>query len=263
MSLLNPKLPSLLFSGLLALLVSTASPALAAVLFSFSPISASFAPSGKGSSQAYTLTNTSPDQVLTVELYVMTRELGLNGEETNNRDKAEADFAIYPPQVILQPGETQVVRVNWLGDPKPPKELAYRLIAEQLPVDTDTKTTTNQNRTIAITTLIRYAGSVYIKPPNAQPEVTVASVAHQKNKAGADEMVLTLQNKGTAHLVLDNLIFTLTSATQPDKSITIEDWKGVAGENMLAGASRRFVLPWPKNLPVGDVTVTFKAKTNP
>jgi fimbrial chaperone protein len=262
MSLLKFKLPSLVLSSFLTLFIAAVPPSFAAVLFSFAPISNSFAPSGRGASQAYTVTNTSPDKILTVQIYATTREIGLNGEETNNQEKAEADFVIYPPQVILKPGETQLVRVSWLGDPNPPKELTYRLIAEQLPVDTDTQTTTTQGRTIGITTLIRYAASVYITPPNAAPEAIVESATHQKSKTGTDQLVLTLENKGTAHLLLNDLIFTLTPKNQPDKTLITEELPGVTGENMLAGIRRRFVIPWPKNLPVGELTVTFKPKAN-
>ena len=67
----------------------------------------------------------------------------LDGIETNQ--DANDDFIVYPPQLIVPPGTQQVIRVTWIGEPEPPIELAYRLIAEQLPINLSQVNYTDQS----------------------------------------------------------------------------------------------------------------------
>ena len=256
MSLPRFSLRSFFTSFVLGLSLLSTSPSLAAVLFALSPMVSQFEPVGRGASQAFQVVNGSEDEPVSVEMYVVTRAYDLDGKEINNREQAEDDFLIYPSQMILQPGEAQTVRVSWLGEAEPEKEFAFRLIAEQIPGVTDTETTRSQGREISLTTLVRYAASVYITPNNVASDVSVESATHQKNAQGKDELVLMLQNRGTAHEVLADVTYTLTPKVQPDKAITIP-LENIPTTNLLAGDRRRFVVPWPKDLPVGDISATI------
>ena len=234
-------------------------PALASFLFYLTPMIGNLSPVGKDASGAFQVVNASQDESVAVELYLAKREVGINGEETYVREIAEEDFLLYPPQTFLKPGEAQTVRVSWLGDPEPSHELAYRLIAEQVPLDTDSQSTKSDNQQINITTLVRYAGSIYITPEDALPKVILESAVHQKREGGGDQLILTFNNQGTAHTLLQDLTLTISSKEQPSKSVQLmpEDLKGVSGENILAAHQRRFLIPWPSELPVGEVDVSF------
>jgi fimbrial chaperone protein len=69
-----------------------------------------------------------------------------------------------------------------------------------------------------------------------------------------------MENQGTAHLkFFSNLKLSLKSAQGQTVTLTGEQQlQGVVGQNILAGNKRQFVLPWPKELPVGPVTATFE-----
>jgi fimbrial chaperone protein len=255
MFVLSLNLRSLLLPFFLGLSFLTTSPSLAAIFFSLSPMVTQFTPVGRGASQAFQVVNGSGDEPVAVEMYVVTRAHDLDGTEINSREKAEEDFLVYPPQMIVQPGQAQTVRVSWLGEAEPDKELAFRLIAEQIPGVTDTETTRSQGREVTLTTLVRYAASVYITPDNVASDVSVESATHQKNAKGEDELVLMLQNQGTAHEVIADVTYTFTPKAQADKAITIP--LDIPVVNLLAGDRRRFVVPWPKELPVGDINATI------
>lgn len=248
------KLRSLSIPFALGLSLLTAPPSLAAIFFTLAPMVTSFAPVGRGAAQAFQVVNGSGDTPVAVELYMVTRAYDLNGQEINNRKEAEENFLVYPTQVLLQPGEAQTVRVNWLGEAEPNKELAFRLIAEQLPGLTDTETTRTEGREVSLTTLVRYAASVYITPAGVSPDVVIESATHQKNAQGKDELVITFQNKGTSHFILSDIDYTLTVN---GKSVTT-NLSEIPISNLLAGDKRRFVVPWPEGLPVGEVSVTMK-----
>lgn len=252
----------LVLSALLATLLVSVRPTLASLLFYLSPMISNLAPAGRDASQAFEVVNTSPEQPVAVELYVAKREIAIDGSETYKPEEAEDDFLIYPPQTYLKPGEAQTVRVTWLGDPQPAKELAYRLIAQQVPLDTDTRSTSVQGREINLTTLVRYAGAIYITPEGATPDVVLESAVYQKGKTGEDELLVTFHNQGTAHTLLKNLTLTIAAAGQPEKTISLtpEQLKGISDENILAQSKRQFVIPYPQSLPIGEVNVTFDYK---
>ena len=248
-------LPSLLIISLLA-----SQPSLASFLFYLNPMIGKLSPVGKDASSAFQVVNTSQEQSVAVELYLAKREVGIDGEETYVRETAEENFLLYPPQTFLKPGEAQTVRVTWVGEPNPSHELAYRLIAEQVPLDTTPQPSNANNRQMNITTLVRYGGSIYITPKDAVPNVVLESAVHQKDKGGSARLVLTFNNLGTAHTLLQNLTLTIVSQEQPGKSVRLRptELPGISGENILAHHKRRFIIPWPSELPVGAVDVTFE-----
>ena len=235
-------------------------PVLAGGNFDLQPISTEFSPSGSAATQSFVIRSIG-DKPVAIQISMATRKVGLDGKEANL--DADDQFLIYPPQLVIPPGEQQTVRVTWLGDPNLTKELAFRIIAEQVPVDLTTVTVDNPNGGSAIIkVLFRFVGSVYIKPDGVAPKLVLESASSQKDKTGADQLVLTIANQGTAHRLLRNIKVMVTAGS--GQSITLAGEKqleGVLGENILADSKRQFVLPWPKELPFGPVTATFD--TNP
>jgi fimbrial chaperone protein len=224
----------------------------AAQAFKLIPIRMDFEPAGRGANQAFRLENDSTNTV-PVQISMLSRQMDLDGNETN----APADdvFLVYPPQVLLKPKQVQTVRVKWLGDPKPQKELAFRILAEQLPVQREKELQSGAQ----INLLVRYLGSVYIVPKGAKADVVVASAVPQTDAAGKRQIELILHNQGKAHLVLRGLRLKIQAG---DKTVELESEAlvGIAGENMLAGQQRRFFLPWPDGLPDAPLQVSLDIK---
>jgi fimbrial chaperone protein len=226
--------------------------------FQLEPLSVDFFPSGSLATQSFILKSTG-DKPVAIQLSMAIREISLDGTETNV--DADDQFLIYPPQLVIPPGEQQTVRVTWLGDPIPTKELAFRIIAEQVPVDLTEIKQTEGDRTVTVRVLLRYRGSVYIKPEGVAPKLVLESASSQKDKAGADKLVLNVANQGTAHKLLQNIKVTVKAGSGQSVTLAGKQLEGVLGENILADSKRQFILPWPKEIPVGPVTATFD--TNP
>jgi fimbrial chaperone protein len=226
-----------------------------AFAFKLLPISREFTPTGTGATQSYQVVNDS-DERLAVEISMVKRQMDLAGKESYQ--EADDDFLVYPPQILLEPQKTQTVRVTWLGDPKPEKELAYRIVAEQLPIDLD-KPKENQTKPIGqIKVLLRYLGSVYIEPANVKPDVVLEAAVPQKGTNAADQLAITLNNQGSARAILKSLKLSLTSAQGTAVTLQPEQLKGMNNEVILAGNKRQFVIPWPTGLAVGPVTAKFE-----
>lgn len=224
--------------------------------FQLSPMEMQFTPAGGGASRSFLLRSTGT-QPVAVQISVAGRQMSIDGIEEMPLE--EEDFVVYPPQIILMPNQVQAVRVVWVGDPTPAEELPYRIVAEQVPIDAlepkiDEPTDT---RIVDIKVLFKYVGTIYVTPPNASPKVVLEGAEPFTSEDGSQKLVLNFENQGTAHQLLTSLKINLTAE---GKTITLsgdEQLKGVIGENMLPGNKRRFVLPWPKELPVGPVTATF------
>ena len=238
------------------LILANINPALA---FQLSPISQVFEPIGNNATKSYEVINDS-DERIAVEVSVVDRDMDIEGQEFY--ESADEDFLIYPPQMILGPQEVQTVRVTWLGDPQPSEELAYRLVAEQLPINlVDPSAEVVEQPTGAVQILLRYLGSLYVRPDNVKADVQLVSVENTMNEAGETQVTITLINQGTASARLRDLQVTL-EAQGTQVALAPEQLEGMAGHVILAGHQRRFVLPRPTNLPSGSLTATFDYRQN-
>lgn len=220
--------------------------------FKLSPIVMDFAPSGREANQAFRVENDS-EQRVAIQISMLKRDMELGGKEINS--DGDEDFIVHPSQILLGPKETQTIRVKWIGERDPAYELAYRIVAEQLPVNL-----TKEKQTGAkIDILIRYLGSIYIVPKGARSDVVLDSISEQQESNGTNQLVMILHNRGTAHTVLRNLRFKFQAGDQTIE-LGSDDLKGINGENILAGKKRRFTLPRPAGLPDGPVKASFKFK---
>lgn len=242
------------FSFILFIILSGISPALA---FKLDPISRVFEPAGAGATQSYQVINDSAEQIA-VELSMAERKISLEGQETT--ESADDDFLVYPSQIVLPPQGVQSVRVTWLGNPNPEKELAYRIIAEQLPINLNNPEESQAETTSGgVKVMFRYMGSVYIRPKNAESKVVLNGITHEKGTDGNDRLVITFDNQGTRRAVLSELNLNLTSQGS-QLTLKPEQLEGVNNGVILAGNQRRFSIPWPQQLPIGEVTGTFTFK---
>ncbi|WP_190404051.1 fimbrial biogenesis chaperone [Pseudanabaena mucicola] len=228
--------------------------------FTFSPLEINFAPTGQRATQSFVVSNTGKKSAA-IQIRMVKREMDIDGKDITT--DADDDFIVYPPQMLVKAGERQTIRVTWVGNTPPNQELAYRIIAEQLPVDLTEITQTQGATTVSIKVLFAYIGSVYVVPPNVSPDVVLESSVcePETDKAGktSNKLLLTFANQGTAHAILNNPRLTLAPVSNPSNSVVLEAKQilEVAGKNILAGGKRRFSLPCPAGLPNGKLTATF------
>ena len=141
--------------------------------FTFSPISQEFTEGGKNSSHVFTITNDSPSERIAVKVSIFKRLVNEEGRES--LEPCPGDFLIYPVQSILNPGDSRSVRIKWQGGTVGKREKAYRIIAEQLPVDFREDELHSDGAGIRFT--FRYEGSLYVLSPGAEPDIQLLSIA--------------------------------------------------------------------------------------
>lgn len=222
--------------------------------FSFDPISVSFSPEGRNSTQSFRLKNDG-DEYVAIRISMFSREIGLEGEET--RIPADDLFIVYPDRVVLKPNSVQTVRVKWNGPVDIENELCFRILAEQLPVDFSGASREESGVKI----ILRYLGAVYITPEGAVPEVRVEKAELTQTMTGENIAEITFFNAGTRHTILTDLHLTLSTEKNGEEGalhFQPEELEGINGENLLPGAKRRFQVPVPEIFQGDELSVEFQ-----
>lgn len=88
-------------------------------------------PSGPRSSQTVTVDNTT-GRPLAIETSVVRRTIAEDGTET--REPADDDFLVFPPQAVIEPNQSQALRVRYIGDPQLTSSVSYIVFVKQVPV---------------------------------------------------------------------------------------------------------------------------------
>ncbi len=223
--------------------------------FDLSPIIVTMAPSGPGATGSITLIN-SDDNKTPVQVGIYRREPDQNGKEKyeDNKDNGEL-FQIFPTQVILNPKEKRTVRITYVGDPKVARELSFRIIAEEFPINVSDPKRVKNKAVASIAIATKYVGSLYVTPNGAKSDLQIeASLEKNKN---ANEMVLMMENKGTEHVILKNPKFKIF-ANSKEYPMPTELAAQIGTNNILAGKVRKFTIPWPSNVPPGPVKVSVE-----
>jgi fimbrial chaperone protein len=170
---------------------------------------------------------------------------------------------IYPSQLILYPGDVQKVQVQWVSDKPLTREIAYGLIASQLPVNVDQKNQGQKSVQAQVMVLTRYEGIVVVRPKNAKPMVVVDTVIPRSDSSGKNLMVVQLQNKGTGLQLVRDLRMTVAPLDKSGRVVLEKRMNYQPQLNpdevrhaLFSAQKRRFTVPWPPGIPVGPVQVT-------
>jgi fimbrial chaperone protein len=225
------------------------------------PIVAEATSSGEPVEQSFRVDNPSGSPAA-VEISILKRSTTLDGEEV--RESAGDQFVVFPEQMVLMPGESQLIRIQWLGKTGLTNELAYRVIAEELPVDfAKEQAAGEQDKVLStgptINLLMRYEGMLYIQPPRSQAHVEVAS-SRIVNHEGERHLELVLVNSGNMHVVINE---PRVSIGQKDGPIDLPEAEVrlKLNVNMLASEKRRFFLLWPNGIDPNTLDVQFRYKS--
>ena len=209
--------------------------------FTLIPISATLAPKGYGVATSFRVENESSNRIA-FQIMMITRDMDERGEESHQ--SASNLFTVFPPQGVIASGQRQNIRVVWKGPTDPTNELAYRIVAEELPVNFEPETKESH-----IKLLVRYMGTVYVTPKNAKPKLqTIGLVKAANNSASTNLYELTVANTGGAHQGLINCVLTVTDDKGQSTVLKAGELDTIEGQNILARHRRRFLVTLPANL---------------
>ncbi|GAM63224.1 P pilus assembly protein [Vibrio ishigakensis] len=109
---------------------------------------------GNKSRSSYQITNTRPKEAQ-VEIKVFQVEFTPDGEDLS---PADSDFLILPPQLSIQPGRRQTVRMRYLGAEEIKETHIYRVIFSEV------KTQDQERKTGGVELLLEFSTVVFVSP---------------------------------------------------------------------------------------------------
>lgn len=175
----------------LAVAASTiiAAPATSTWAMTVQPVVIDLKTSGRDMSQVVTVENTFANP-LPVELTV--QELALTETGVSPTGKDPGDLLVFPPQALIEPGQTQSFRVQYVGDPALAGSKHYYITVAQLPV----KLPEGQS---AIQILYNFQVLASVSPAGAKPMLEVRSAEVGKNADGKPVAIVTVGNGSPVH----------------------------------------------------------------
>ncbi len=203
--------------------------------FKLSPMEATFIPSEGKITNTFSVTNDG-QQKIAVQIKMAKRNMDLKGKE--KLPSANDDFLIYPDQLIIDKKSKRDVKITWLKKNKEVQELAYRLIAEQIPVNFKSK---RKSKHANIKILLKYIGAIYIDSPKYKSKVIIDNYHYNKSNKKID---LIIKNIGNKHKILKKIKIALKQKNI-NHNFTNKEMKRIIGENVLALSSRKFSIPTP------------------
>ncbi len=209
-----------------ALAFFTVQPAFA---YQISPLTVDL-PMSPGASATVRVENTNSVPV-TLETSVVKRIIDAvgNGEE----EAADDDFVVLPPQTILQPGKTQNIRIQYVGEPPAVGSLHYYVKIEQLPVTFLKKDETSGSAQF----LLNYHVNVNLSRAGAEVNLTEVSATMSGEPQVAE---IVIKNEGEKYIPLSMKDFIFKNASGEEIRKAAQMYPGV-GANVVPGNSERRV----------------------
>ena len=237
----------------LALAFTIIGGASAAIAMTVQPVVVNLTTSGRGMSQVITVENTFA-QPLPVEIRV--DELTLDASGVRGSGKDPGDLLIFPTQALIQPGQTQTFRVQFVGDPEMAKSKHYYATVAQLPV----KLPEGQS---AIQILYNFQVLVSVAPGGVKPALKVESAEVATNDAGKPVPALTLSNSSNAHGYLSKGRLRIIQRDASGKEVFRRTLSGPEVQQTVgfglvgAGQTRRVLIPIELPVQGGSLEAQF------
>lgn len=220
--------------------------------YDLQPIVIQLTPAGAGSSQTMTITNTHPVPIA-IEVKAYKRNQRPDGSDELTLD--EEDLIVFPPQMVIAPGQSQNFKVQWVGDSAPKTELAYRIVTAQLPIKFDVPEVDGRRADLSVN--YRYEAALYIMPPGVEPVAELLSAKAVSGQDGTTQIELEIASIGTMRAILDAPSLQVATASGQTLTLTGEDIQPLLGLNILPGNTRIIRIPAPEGIVPGPLTASL------
>ncbi|MXP42126.1 fimbria/pilus periplasmic chaperone [Altererythrobacter soli] len=235
--LLFPSVPAALLAA-----TPTAAPG-----YDLRPIVIQLAPSGAGASDTVVITNS---HAVPIAIEVRAYQRSQNPDGTDRRIPEDNDIIITPPQMVIAPGASQSIRLRWIGESNPERELAFRIVTEQLPIALGPKRAGEAVANLSLA--YRYEAALYVVPPASKPAARISRAAPVEAD-GKRWLELDIASEGTRRAILDQPSVAVTPQSGQPAVLEGAAVAPLAALNILSGAYRTVRLPWPEGVAFGPV----------
>jgi P pilus assembly chaperone PapD len=181
----------------------------------------------RGQNSATITINNIREEPLPVEIQVLRRVVAADGEQVF--EPTEEEFIIFPPQVQIAAGQSQAIRIQYVGDLGEVAE-AFVVQVTEVPV--------NKLEGTGIQFTYNFGVAVYVQPPRARARLTVSEAS-----AADGTLRFKVANSGNDYGFLSGQgleyrVGTTRVSLTPDEVATL-----VTNPIVPPGATREFSLP--------------------
>ena len=225
----------------------------AVVAMTVQPVVINLTTSGRGMAQTLTVENTFANP-LPVEIRI--QELNLTADGVQGTGNDPGDLMVFPAQAMIQPGQTQTFRVQYVGDPGLARSKHYYVTVAQLPVQMP------QGES-AIQILYNFQVLVSVSPTGVQPAITVDGAAIERNANGRPVPAITVTNSSAAHGYLSNGRIRIVQRDTSGREVFRQTLPGPELQQTIgfgligAGQTRRVIIPVELPSDGGSVEAQF------
>ena len=216
--------------------------------YDLKPIVMQLQPTGARAAQTAVITNTHAVPIA-IEVKAFRRKQNADGTDTRTPD--DDNVIISPPQMVIAPKASQSFRIQWVGENNPSKELAYRIVTEQLPIEF--KKESRNNLTADLTMRYQYQAALYILPKDRIAQATLTSVTRIDGPDGNEQLELRIRSDGNSRAILEKPALEL-SADGRSLKLEGEAIRPLIGLNILPGNERVVRIPVPAEFKGRAVT---------
>lgn len=160
-------------------------------------------------------------------------ERTINEDGSEQTAPADEEFVIFPPQAVVRAGETQAVRIQWVGNALT-KSRSFVLFASEQPVDL-----TGQARS-GVQTIFRIGASIHVTKQGFLSNPKLVSYRPER-----DGIIVSIENSGKEFIYMDML-----NIKFGEDEVGGIDLANTAGRTLITpGATRTFKVEGVKGIP--------------
>lgn len=225
---------------------------------SVQPVILDLQQAGKNASQTLTVNNTR-SAAIPVELRVESLVFDENGPRGTGQDTG--DIAVFPAQAVIQPGQSQAFRVQYVGDQNLDRSRHYYVTVAQVPVNLPE----GQN---GIQVLYNIQVVASVQPSGGKPSLKITDAKIGKNAEGEPAPVITLANQSPTHGYLSRGRLTIVQRDASGRelirqTLTGPDIQQGAGYGLIGGHdTRSFMLPVELPSEAGTIEASFEPEVS-
>lgn len=239
-------------SGSVAVLVLVVAGVVAAM--TVQPVVVDMRMSGREMSAPVRVENNGPNP-LPVEVRIVETEF--TPDSVRASDRPSEDIIAFPPQAIIPPGETQVFRLQYVGDPGSDRSRHYYAEVAQLPVELPEGQS-------AIQILYNFQVMVNVASVTAgRPDLVIESADIAQNADGKNVAAFVVRNNGLNYGYLSSGQLTIIHKDASGRevlrrSLAANEIQQVIGYGLVGPEmTRRFISPVELDSAEGTVQVTL------
>lgn len=196
---------------------------------------------GAGRTSTVITVNNTRESDLPVEIVMKRRIVHADGSQSF--EPADDVFSVFPPQALVPAGQSQAVRISYIGDPALEDSQAFIAEVQEVPVSEPGFT--------GVVFAYNFGVAIYVRADEARAEIAVSDITPTETG-----LLFTATNSGTDFAMLSDMALRITAGGDTIRLTPAQLAELVENPIIPPHAARTFTLPIT-GLPEGPVSLAI------